>query len=766
MCVCVCVLYLYIRLYIRVTRSYTRFADVYRLFSMTSAFGFRYANETSFSFEYSCSVCLRAASDDDLSGMMLCDGGCRRIFHVACVGLSALPDTSTSSKWACSSCISRVRTCHICTYPDPLSRLAKCSVPHCGKAYHPECLAARYPGHHPSICPIHVCRVPGCTKEINDESYFCILCLSAFHLKCLPEEIPVVCENVCVCTSHHWAAGKAASSALERLSCVNHASLEDGKSAQSAPVEAETTSSTPAVSPKSVINNAWVARTFRQPFSLASNNAFCLQSAETGHDTSGLEFVRLRRNEWLCPRRRVRDVEEDSSGVCGCVGSCDEHCPNVVCMTSCTWSNCGLTNFQKRAGNSAYRAFSCGNKPFVNSRSNSLYKVHAAGGKGVGLVAKRAIVPGTFIVEYIGEVLSTDQWCDRQKLEPPNSMKHFYVMELGPDLLIDASRKGNDSRLINHSCDPNLETQKWTVDGESRVGLFAIKKISPGDELTFNYQFETFAQKPVKCLCGTEACLGWIGGKSQASRSVVIETPFVLLEQRSCVDIRLANVRADGTRKSDAELEQEEFAVFNERVNWGLQYVWAGSLSGEEWVRRGRICASSPPVHSCLEFNPAAILALSVTKVEEHFMNERKLFVLRNLRKCRRDFARNFYFWPETIPGVERVLEANLISDDVCVRCRRSGQLLWCKSCVRSFHQCCISSSDKFVRDPVPGGDAHKFTCRRCIRVGPENVPIKQTAVQRENICKLRRKNRWETLILPALLNREVFKNSHKRRRV
>ena len=33
---------------------------------------------------------------------------------------------------------------------------------------------------------------------------------------------------------------------------------------------------------------------------------------------------------------------------------------------------------------------------------------------------------------------------------------------------------------MNHSCEPNLDTQKWHVNGDVRVGLFAIKDISAG----------------------------------------------------------------------------------------------------------------------------------------------------------------------------------------------------------------------------------------------------------------------------------------------
>jgi len=33
---------------------------------------------------------------------------------------------------------------------------------------------------------------------------------------------------------------------------------------------------------------------------------------------------------------------------------------------------------------------------------------------------------------------------------------------------------------MNHSCQPNCETQKWNVNGDIRVGLFAIDDITAG----------------------------------------------------------------------------------------------------------------------------------------------------------------------------------------------------------------------------------------------------------------------------------------------
>ena len=58
--------------------------------------------------------------------------------------------------------------------------------------------------------------------------------------------------------------------------------------------------------------------------------------------------------------------------------------------------------------------------------------------------------------------------------------------------LANARRKGTLARLLNSSCAPNCETQKWhdAGTGEVRVGIFAAAEIAPGAELTYDYQFQ------------------------------------------------------------------------------------------------------------------------------------------------------------------------------------------------------------------------------------------------------------------------------------
>jgi SET domain-containing protein len=46
----------------------------------------------------------------------------------------------------------------------------------------------------------------------------------------------------------------------------------------------------------------------------------------------------------------------------------------------------------------------------------------------------------------------------------------FYIMELQNGIYVDGKHKGNHSRFINHSCDPNCELVRWNVRGRIHIG--------------------------------------------------------------------------------------------------------------------------------------------------------------------------------------------------------------------------------------------------------------------------------------------------------
>lgn len=112
-----------------------------------------------------------------------------------------------------------------------------------------------------------------------------------------------------------------------------------------------------------------------------------------------------------------------------------------------------------------------------------------AEGKGWGIRTKEPLRSGQFIIEYLGEVVSEQEfrcvlpavaarsrWDSLYKLKPPfptyfrsRMMEQYfshsghYCLNLDSGMVIDSYRMGNEARFINHSCEPNCEMQKWWV---------------------------------------------------------------------------------------------------------------------------------------------------------------------------------------------------------------------------------------------------------------------------------------------------------------
>ena len=80
------------------------------------------------------------------------------------------------------------------------------------------------------------------------------------------------------------------------------------------------------------------------------------------------------------------------------------------------------------------------------------------------------------------------------------------------------------SRFINSSCHPNCETQKWqdAATGETRVGIFAIRDIAEGEELTYDYNFAHFGGEGTTsftCMCGHPLCRGTLDANPERTRN-------------------------------------------------------------------------------------------------------------------------------------------------------------------------------------------------------------------------------------------------------
>ncbi|WOK98484.1 histone-lysine N-methyltransferase SUVR5 isoform X1 [Canna indica] len=143
--------------------------------------------------------------------------------------------------------------------------------------------------------------------------------------------------------------------------------------------------------------------------------------------------------------------------------------------------------------------------------------------KGWAVRAVEAISRGTFVCEYIGEVLNDEE--AKKKGERYSSGGCSYLYDIGVHAndaqgliegevpyMIDASKYGNVARFINHSCSPNLVNYLVLVENMdfqlAHIGLYASRDIAIGEELAYDYLSKLIPGDGHPCHCGTSNCRG------------------------------------------------------------------------------------------------------------------------------------------------------------------------------------------------------------------------------------------------------------------
>ncbi|RVX13277.1 Histone-lysine N-methyltransferase ASHH1 [Vitis vinifera] len=200
--------------------------------------------------------------------------------------------------------------------------------------------------------------------------------------------------------------------------------------------------------------------------------------------------------------------EEDDITICECKyntndpdSACGERCLNVLTSIECTPHYCPCS-------------VHCKNQRF-QKHEYAKTKLFRTEGRGWGLLANEDIKAGRFIIEYCGEVISWNEARERSLAYASQGINDAYIISLNARECIDATKSGSQARFINHSCEPNCETRKWSVLGEVRIGIFAMRDISIGTELTYDYNFQWYGGAKVHCLCGATSCCGFLGAKSR-----------------------------------------------------------------------------------------------------------------------------------------------------------------------------------------------------------------------------------------------------------
>lgn len=111
---------------------------------------------------------------------------------------------------------------------------------------------------------------------------------------------------------------------------------------------------------------------------------------------------------------------------------------------------------------------------------------------GLGLFAVEPIKKGTWIIEYVGKIITGKKEVEEYK-------ENLYLFETSKTRMIDGSARSNTARYINHSHKPNCEVEIFS----GRVFVKAKKNIAAGEELNYDYGKEYVDEyiKPHGCRC-------------------------------------------------------------------------------------------------------------------------------------------------------------------------------------------------------------------------------------------------------------------------
>ncbi|CAH8675669.1 unnamed protein product [Schistosoma rodhaini] len=241
----------------------------------------------------------------------------------------------------------------------------------------------------------------------------------------------------------------------------------------------------------------------------------------TGLRASSLHYEM---RQWICDCVAPTPVELNL-GILSCGPGCINRALNIECGLHCAAGDfCSNRQFQMR--------LYAPTRPF-----------YAGKDKGWGLMATDNVEKGTFVIEYVGEVIDFSEFRRRIRRYERLGHAHHYFMAVESDRFIDAGSKGNWARFVNHSCEPNCVTQKWSVNGEIRIGFFAKEDIPSGQEVTIDYQFVQYGVSEQKCYCGASTCSGIMGATSKYLQEKVRMKDTTMVERRILQLLQLDSFR-------------------------------------------------------------------------------------------------------------------------------------------------------------------------------------------------------------------------------
>ena len=135
---------------------------------------------------------------------------------------------------------------------------------------------------------------------------------------------------------------------------------------------------------------------------------------------------------------------------------------------------------------------------------------------GNGVFASRNLSAGQTVIEYRGQLCTHDE--ADEIYAGTAETGHTFLFTLNDEYIIDANRRGNAARWINHSCDPNCEAviveEQYRGKPRERIFIETRRAIRRGEELTYDYGIKLDVRHTARmrrlwaCRCGKDVCSG------------------------------------------------------------------------------------------------------------------------------------------------------------------------------------------------------------------------------------------------------------------
>eukprot|EP00475_Leptophrys_vorax_P011385 TRINITY_DN17916_c0_g1_i1.p1 TRINITY_DN17916_c0_g1~~TRINITY_DN17916_c0_g1_i1.p1 ORF type:complete len:904 (-),score=191.04 TRINITY_DN17916_c0_g1_i1:360-2681(-) len=455
-----------------------------------------------------CSICEGA-----LGTLMQCASFCNNHFHKHCFERMYPNSKFKEDEFVCYDCGQNTIKCVVCHVLCAVDELQLCPKPNCSHYFHKSCAEGvmekkvslrevkKKTRSSALCCPRHHCFTCGELKDV----FPCIRCWRAFHLKCVPHlstELP--CAVLCV---EH---------AIPKITTT----LRDWDKVSIPNMETEILDvrfKIPYNFKPFFLDSEYISE--EQKLLYQAKGEIVADGSDLEEDSDSETSAKVLKVGVSAPRGKLpkfRKVSQnvyvsgakpkalrlDDVSICNCsvgLDCADDYCVNRVCQIECDPRTCP-------AGEN------CQNQR-LQRKQYSKIQIIKTENRGYGAIAKEDIPAGSLVIEYCGELID-EETRNRRLMEMQEvGDTNYYFFSIDSNTIVDAGRRGSLARFLNHSCDPNCVTQKWTVGNQTRVGIYSKRDVRAGEELTYDYNFLGFWEdgKGHKCQCGSQNCSGFFG---------------------------------------------------------------------------------------------------------------------------------------------------------------------------------------------------------------------------------------------------------------